>query len=160
MGELTARVLRQLENAQSSEDLGEWVWMAGDLIRKASCPDYQSGFEEIDREQVSITERAELREAALKALSRNSDPEYVCSLLNVLRCTSDRDLLPLYVEYLTKYLRLLKTSNAVVFSILLALSEIEEPVFGGVDSRCMVDVERNVKEAFEYLKKRGIIVPG
>jgi hypothetical protein len=160
MGELTTRVLGKLQAAESFDEIKDWIWMAGDLIRKASSPGFHSGFEEIDREQVSVAERTELREAALSALSRSSDPNYVTSLLNVLRCTGDNDLLPLYVEYLAKYLQLLKTSNIVVFSILLALGDIREPVFEGTTSRCVLDIERNVKEAFEFLRKRGIVVPG
>ena len=160
MGELTSRIIQQINGAKDFDDIKDWIWMAGDLIRKASSSGFHSGFEEIDREQVSASEREELREATLRALSRSSDPYYVGSLLNVLGCTFDDNLLPLYVEYLTKYLSLLKASNIVVYSILSNLESLGELLFKGLTSRSAHDVERNVKEANEFLQKRGIIVPG
>jgi hypothetical protein len=42
----------------------------------------------------------------------------------------------------------------------LALSEIGEPVFEGVQSRCSIDIEQNVSEANEYLKLHGILILG
>jgi len=160
MGELTSRIVQKIRDSKDIDDIKDWIWMTSDLIRKADSSGFHSGFEEIDREEVSLSERNELREAALQALSRNSDPHFVGAFIYVLTCTGDHDLLPLYVEYLTKYLELLKVSNHIVFSILLGLGDIGEQVFEGVRSRCVVDVERNVKEAFEFLRKRGIIVPG
>lgn len=159
MGELTARVINGINNSKEFKDFADWIWMAGDLIRRASSPGFHSGFEEIDHEEVSDTELQQLREAVLSALRRNEDPLYVGSLLSALRDTFDRDLIPLWIEYLTKYLSLLKTSNVVVYTILLALKEIGEPVFSGATSLCAIDVERNIDQAQNYLHERGINVP-
>lgn len=159
MGELTARVIDGINNSKESKNFANWIWMAGDLIRKASSPGFHSGFEEIDREEVSDEERQKMREAVLKALPRNDDPLYIGSLLQVLRQTYEKDLIPLWIEYLTKYLNLLNASNGVVWTILLALKEIGEPVFQDVGSLCSIDVERNVEEAHKYLRQRGINLP-
>lgn len=160
MGELTARVIDGINNAKEFKDFADWIWMAGDLIRRASSPGFHSGFEEIDQEQVSEEERQKLREAVLNALPRNEEPLYVGSLLGALRCTYDLDLIPLWVEYLTKYLSLLRASNGAVFSILLALKEIDEPIFVGAKNLCAIDIERNAEEARKYLLRHGIHVPG
>ncbi len=160
MGELTTRVLNGINNAREAEDLGDCVGVAADLIRRVLSSAYLSGFEEIDQEEVGELEKTQLQEALLKALPRNSDPLYVCSILHALRGTCDPALRPLWIEYLTKYLGLLKSSNAVVFTILLALSDLDEPVFVGAMSRCSIDVQINVKEAQDYLRRHGIIVPG
>ena len=160
MGDLTSRVIQQIDDANCFEDIEGWIWMAGDLIRKADSPQYHSGFEEIDRETVSSSERQELKQAALNALPRCPDPYYVGSLLNVLGCTCDCDVSPIYVEYLAKYLLMMKASNVVVYSILSALEGIGEAVFLGLKSRSATDIERNVKEADAFLQKRGIFTPG
>lgn len=160
MGELTRRVINGINSASSFDDFRDWIWMGGDLIRRADSAGFHSGFEEIDHEQVSEVERRELKEALLAALPRNSDPAYVGSILSALRDTFDPERKPLWVEYLTKYLGLLTASNAIVFEILLALGDLGEPVFKGRMSRCSADIEVNVKEAREFLGKRGIQVPG
>jgi hypothetical protein len=160
MGELAQKVIRDIEAARTNEDIGDWIWMAGDLIRKADQADYPSGFEEIDRETVTLEERQLLKEAALRALERNSDPLWVCSMLSVLRKTGDRDMKKLWIDSLATHLSVLKMANVNVFTALLALSEIGEPVFEGVQSRCSIDIEQNVSEANEYLKLHGILILG
>ena len=160
MGELTSRILLQIENSKESDDIKDWIWMAGDLIQHAASPGFYSGFKEIDLENVSEEESKALQEAALKALTRNSDPAWVGSFLSVLRDAHDRDLMPLWIDHLARYLSLLKQSNAIVYTILLALKDLDEPVFENARSLCIVDVERNVAEAFEYLRRHNIIVPG
>lgn len=160
MGELTARVINGINSSKEFEDFAGWIWMAGDLIRRASSPGFHSGFEDVDRENVSNEERNALQKALLSALDRNSDPLYVCSILSALRGTFDRDLLPLWIEQLIKYLGQLKQSNAIVFTILLALKDLDEHVFAEAQSLCVIDVERNVKEAERYLRRQDIVVPG
>ena len=160
MGELAQKVIRDIEAAETYEDISGWIWMAGDLIRKAAQTDYPSGFEEIDRETVTLEERQLLKEAALRALDRNTDPLWVGSMLSVLRKTGDLDLKKLWIESLATHLSVLKMANVNVFTVLLALSEMGEPVFEGVQSRCSMDIERNVSEANQYLKCHGILIPG
>jgi hypothetical protein len=160
MGELTERVLDKINSAKTFEDLGDGAWMTSDLMRRSLSADYHSGFDEIDREDIGEREGTQLRNALLNALPRNADPGYVCSILDALRRTGDAELLPLWVEYLAKYLALLKASNGVVYTSLLALRDLNEPVFKGASSLCVIDVERNVKEAQDYLRRHGITVPG
>jgi hypothetical protein len=160
MGELTARIIKRIDEAKEFSDFKDWIWMAGDLLRKSQGPGFYSGFKEIDEEEVTQEEGKQIREAALRALSRNSELAYLGSLLSVLRDSCDPDLLPFWVENLAKYLALLKGSNGIVYTILLALKDINEPVFENAKSLCVVDIERNVKEAFDYLRKHGIVVPG
>ena len=160
MGELTKGILKKIDEAKEFNDIKDWIWMAGDLIRHADSPGFHSGFEEIDREVVSSDERNALQKAALAALTRNSDPMWAGSFLSVLRDAHDDALLPLWIEYLARYQSLLKRANGNVFTILLALKELHEPVFVKAQSLCAIDVERNVKEADEYLSRHGILIPG
>lgn len=165
MGELTARIIKRIDEAKEFDDFKDWLWMAGDLLRKSHGPGFYSGFKEIDQEEVTEEEGKQLREAALRAISRNSETLYaetlyVGSLLSVLRDSYDRDLLPFWIDHLAKYLGLLKQSNSIVFTILLALKDIDEPIFNKARSLCVVDIERNVNEAHEYLRKHGIVIPG
>ncbi len=134
--------------------------MASDLIRKAAQPEYSSGFKEIDAETVTWSERLDLKEAALRALERNTDPLWLMSMLGVLGNTRDRDLRKLWIKSLATHLETLKLSNGIVYTILLALRDIEEPVFEGALSLSGHDVQRNVTEAFRYLERHGIIIPG
>ncbi len=160
MGELTARVLDQINNAKQFEDLDDCIWIAGDLMRKAAVPAFHSGFEEIDREAVNDDERRQLREAILNALPRNSDPRFVGSLLSALSNALDRDLVPLWTAYLATYLGQLKGSNAIIHSVLIALNDVGELVREiGPSGRSLMDVERNIKDADAYLLERGIRVP-
>jgi hypothetical protein len=160
MGELTRRVLNEINNAEEVGEMVDCIGIASDLIRRSFSTGYQSGIEDIDKEEVGDNERTQLQDALLKALPRSMDPQHVCPILHALKGTSDPTLKPLLVEYLANYLRLLKGSNAVVFTILLALSDLGEPIFVGKKSRCSIDIEINVQEAQNYLLRRGIKVPG
>ena len=40
----------QLDSATTAQDVEPFIWMVGDLLRKADSDNYHSGFEEIDRE--------------------------------------------------------------------------------------------------------------
>jgi len=159
MGELVTKVVRDIDAAQTFEDIKDWIWMAGDLIRRAAQPDYPS-FPELDGETVTWSERLDLKEAILRALERNSDPLWVCSMLSVLKKTGDRDLKKLYINALAAYLTVLKQANVVVYTSLIALREIDEPIFDGASSSCSIDYDKNVNEANQYLKRHGILIPG
>jgi len=159
MGELTQKIVRDIDAAKTFEDIKDWIWMAGDLIRKAAQPDYPS-CPELDAEIVSWSERLDLKEAVLRALERNSDTLWIISMLSVLRDTRDRDLRKLYVDALATHLSTLKQANIAVFTALLALRDINEPVFKGAQSLDSADVQQNVSEAFQYLKRHGIVIPG
>jgi hypothetical protein len=84
----------------------------------------------------------------------------VGSILSALSYTSDADLLPLWIDYLIRYLELLKASNAVVHSVLIALDDLGELVHEiGPSGRSLADVDRNIADAQRYLLGRGIKVP-
>jgi hypothetical protein len=78
----------------------------------------------------------------------------------VLASTGDRDLKKLWIESLANHLNVLKRANAIVYTTLVALQHIDEPVFEENPSTCLVDYERNITEANHYLKRHGILVPG
>jgi len=159
MGKFAQTVIRNIEAARTYEDISEWIWTAGDLIRKADNEGYCSGFEQVDQEAVSSEERTLLKSAALSALERNSDPLWTQSMLSVLSCTGDSDLKKLWIESLNVHLTMLKRANAIVYTTLIALREIDEPVFEGARSIGIADLDRNVAEAQKVLAKRGIRVP-
>lgn len=160
MGKLTAEIIRKVNDAKDIDDIKDWIWMAGDLLRRTSSSTFKSGMKEIDDEEVTEVERAELKQALLSALPRNSDLGYVCSLLTALSCTYDRDLLPLWVQYLSEHLWNLKRSNAIVHTALIALHDLDELVREiGPNGRSIADVDRNVEDAQKYLLARGIKIP-
>jgi len=159
MGELAPKIVRDIDAAKTAEDVSDWIWVAGELIRKADQPHYTSFDLEIDREPVTWDERIQLKEAALRALERNSDPLWIQSMLSVLSRTGDRDLKKLWINFLADYLSVLKRSNAIVYTALISLRDIDEPVFEGARSICMIDVDRNVEEAHKVLERQGIRIP-
>lgn len=160
MGELTRGVIQKIEKAKEFDDIKDWIWMAGDLMRRASSSGFCSAFKEIDQEVVDDDERTALKNAALNALTRNFDPMWVQSFLSVLRGANDSDLLQVWIEHLTQFQSTLKESNGIVFNILLALKDLGEPVFQDARSLCVVDVDRNMAEADKYLRKHDILIPG
>jgi len=81
-------------------------------------------------------------------------------MLGVLADTHDRDLKKLWIDVLARHLSAVKRANIIVFTVLQALRQIDEPVFEGVQSLSAADIERNVSEANRYLKRHGIIIPG
>ena len=72
MGELTSRILQMVRGAQTFDDFKDSIWIAGDLFRRESSPEFHSGFKEIDSEEVSLEERDQLKDALLEALSHSS----------------------------------------------------------------------------------------
>jgi hypothetical protein len=154
MGELTSRILQIVKAAQSVDDFKDSIWIAGELFRHESSPEYHSGFKDIDSEEVSLEERDQLKDALLEALSRSAEPLFAGSLLSALSCTGDRDLLPLWVDSLQKHSDLLRTYNALVYMELLALRDLGELVFKEGKSLCGADMEINLKEAHAYLSRR------
>lgn len=160
MGKLVQHTVEQLNGATKLEDLRSCLWVASDLITKASSTNFVSQFEEIDREDVSDQERKQLQEALLNALPRNNDPRWVGQILSSLSSSRDQSLLPLWVDYLTKYLDVLKAANGIVYSALTALHELGEPVFEKDQrSRSLTAIEQTAACASRYLYERGVTVP-
>jgi len=159
MSELTERVIAELNKATDAERLSRPAWMASDLIRKSLNSAYSSGFPQIDSEVVTESERQQLRDALLAALKRNDDPRYVSQLLSALASCRDRSLLPLWIDYLAKYVEMMKAASGALYSVLVGLDAIEEPIFAGISSRSLMDVERNIQAAQKYLHERGVDIP-
>lgn len=159
MGTLVQRVIKELNNANRIEDLRDCIWMAGDLIRRTSSG-YHSGFEEIDREDVTDAEASEIQNALLRALPRSTSPRWVGNILSALSSSGDPSLKQLWVDYLAKYLGELKAASGVVHTALLTLNDLGEPVFESNFSRGdVLELERNVDRAQRYLHERGISIP-
>ena len=75
MGTLVQRIIKELNNTNGIEDFGDSIWMAGALIRRSFSSSYNSGFEAIDREDVSEAEprRYGTRSSALCQKTRTLD---------------------------------------------------------------------------------------
>jgi hypothetical protein len=163
MGNLAKSVIERMKSAKTVEDLDGWVWKASDLLAKTHFKEYHSGFAEIDEEVVSSDERGQLQSALLEALNRNTNPRFVSQIISALGSARDESLKQLYVDYLARYLRQLKGSNGVVYTALLALSEIGEPVYerslDATSSQSLIDVDKNIRQAHRYLEKHQIVVP-
>ena len=153
-------ILNKIQAAKTSEDLEDWIRIAGDYIAKASFTVYNSGYPEIDAMVVSLEEAEELKVALLAALKRSSEPRYVCQILQCLMMTKDSKLKSLYVSYLEQYLRHLKDCNGVVYSTLNALSRLDEDVYErnerGGSSQSLIEVDQNIRQAHRYLTNEGI----
>ena len=160
MGILVQRIIKELNKAKGIEDFGDCLWMASELIRKASLPGYHSGFEAIDREDVSEAEGKEIQDALLRALPRDTNPRWVGGILSALSSSRDPSLRQLWVDYLAQYLEELLAANGVVYTALGALHDLGEPVFeSNFSGRGLVEVERNIDRAHRYLHERGITIP-
>jgi hypothetical protein len=75
MGALVQRIIRELNNAKGVDDFGDCIWMASDLIRRASSQGYLSGFEAIDREDLSEAEGKEIQDAAPPCPAKKHKPQ-------------------------------------------------------------------------------------
>lgn len=153
-------ILNKIQAAKTSEDLEDWIRIAGDYIAKASFTVCNSGYPEIDAMVVSLEEAEELKVALLAALKRSSEPRYVDQILQCLMTTKDSKLKLLYVSYLEQYLRQLKDCNGVVYSALNALSRLDEDVYErnerGGSSQSLIEVDQNIRQAHRYLTNEGI----
>ncbi|HEV2196122.1 MAG TPA: hypothetical protein VGR55_11105 [Candidatus Acidoferrum sp.] len=163
MGNLAKSIIGKLKLAKKPEDLDGWIWKAGDLLAKSGSGTFHSGFEEIDKEEVTREERQQIQGALLEALGRNSDPRFVSQILEALRCFREQSLKQLYIDFLATFLKQTKASSGVIHSALLALDDLGEPVFDrspdGGTSQSVIDVDKNIRQADRYLQLRGISTP-
>jgi hypothetical protein len=163
MSDLIEKIVNQIDSASTPADLDGCAWIAGDLLRKANSKNYRSGFEEIDREEVSEADGQRIQNALLGALRRNSETRFVSSILSALSCSTDKSLIPLYQEILAEHMRKLKGSNGVVYSALHGLDALGESVFDtnpeGGSSQCLADVDKTIRQAHKYLQTLGIMDP-
>ena len=81
MGNFAKIIIEKLKLANKPEDLDGWIWKAGDLLAKFQSKGFRSGFEEIDKEDVSAEEKQLIQDALLEALGRNSEPRFVSPIL-------------------------------------------------------------------------------
>lgn len=160
MSDLVQELLAKLATARSPEDLDGWIWKVGDLIAKTTYEVYHSGFREIDEITVSAEQASRLKESLLAALKRNPEACFVGQILDCLGMTNDPTLKPLYVEYLERYLRVLKDCNRTVYSCLNALDRLEENVYeteaGRSTGQSLIEIDKNVRQANRYLASQGI----
>jgi len=105
MSELIDKIVAQLNSASTVEDLDSCAWVAGDLLEKAHSQKYLSGFEYIDREEVSEADAQRIQTALLEALPRNSDGKFVGCILSALSVSQDKSLKRVYEENLVQHLR-------------------------------------------------------
>jgi hypothetical protein len=163
MSALVKRVVEQLKSAKSLNDLESCAWVASDLLRKFQSIGYHSGFPEIDQEEVTEEEKLLIQKSLIEALSSSSDPKFVSSILSALGSARDRTLQPLFVNYLGQYLKQLKWSNGVVSAALMGLHELGEDVYeensDGSTSHSVIDVDKNIRQAQQYLQKFDVMVP-
>ena len=163
MGNLAREIIGKLKLANKPEDLDGWIWKAGDLLAKFQSESFRSGFEDIDKEEVSREEKQQIQDALLEALGRNSDARFISQVLDALGCSREPSLKQLYIDFLATFLKQTKTSNRVLYSVLLALHDLGEPVFevrpDGGASQSVVEVDKNIQQADRYLQSRGIVIP-
>ncbi len=163
MSELIEKIVAQLNSASTVEDLDGCAWVAGDLLEKAHSQNYLSGFEHIDREEVSEADAQRIQTALLEALPRNSDGKFVGCILSALSVSQDKSLKRVYEENLVQHLRKLKASNSAVYSALQGLDTLGESVYevnpGGGSSQSLIDVDKNIRQAHKYLQALGIVEP-
>ena len=163
MSELIDKIVAQLNSASTVEDLDGCAWVAGDLLEKAHSQNYLSGFEYIDREEVSDADARRIQTALLEALPRNSDGKFVGCILSALNGSQGKRLKGVYLENLIEHLRKLKASNSVVYSALLGLQTLGESVFEtnpqGGSSQSLIQVDKNIRQANKYLQSLGIVEP-
>jgi len=163
MSDLVEETLKRLDSAVSPRDFDDCLWVAGDLIRKMSMQDFRSGFDWIDREEVTAADAEQLKLALVRALERSSDPRLKGSVLSFLGGSLDRQYLELYRRLLAEHLEALKAHNGVVYSALIALDNLGEPVLerdpDGRSSQSLMQVEQNVRQADDYLRTLGIVHP-
>lgn len=63
MGNLAKIIIEKLKLANKPEDLDGWIWKAGDLLAKFQSKGFHSGFEEIDKEEMSPEEKQQIQAA-------------------------------------------------------------------------------------------------
>jgi hypothetical protein len=160
MGKLTQEIITKLNEYKPGIDINDCLWISGDLLAKYKSKNFKSGFEYIDQETVSEEEYKNLKEALLNLLNRNSEMHLIQGIISALRMTYDHTLIPLYSKYLKQSLENLKINNGIVYQCLLALGDIEEDVLereGNSSSQSLMDIEKNVRQADNYLRKKDII---
>ena len=164
MSNLTDKIVSQINSAKTVEDLDGCAWVAGDLLKKAHSPNYHSGFEYIDSEEITTADAERIQTALLEALGRNPDARFVGCILSALNGSQDKSLKRVYLENLAQHLRKLKASNSVVYSALLGLETLGESVYernpkSGSTSQSLIEVDKNIRQAHKYLETLGIIEP-
>ena len=159
MGELARKIIKQIETATTPVDLNDCVWIAGDLLFKLKATYFHSGFEEIDREEVTEAECDQIKQALLGLLNRISDPGCIGSIIQALGKSHDESLKELYVSKLAEHLKKLLAHNFAVYSALYALDGMGEDVYGDTPSQGTTQVDQNIRQARKYLETHNVILP-
>jgi hypothetical protein len=163
MGILTQQVIAGLHQGASEGELHEHLRKAADLLVKTANPNYRSGYDDIDTEQVSQVEGEQLKQAVVMIIESSHDPTILTSAFFVLGKSYDAAFKEVYLEHLHASLSRLKQYNGLVFQLLIALDNLREDIFErdehGQSSQSVLDIEKNVRQAQNYLMRHDIVVP-
>ena len=161
MGQLTQNIIEVLKFKTDQELIEENLWIAGDLLAKYRATSYYSGFSAVDSETVSQEEFEELKQALLNRLQSSKDPKIISVLIGEMSKSGDKAYKQIYFDNLQKSLELLKVHNGVVYQCLIALDYLKEDVLErdekGGSSQSLIEVDKNIRQAHNYLLKHNII---
>jgi hypothetical protein len=163
MGELTQKIITEIKEWNNDRDIKDSLWIAGDLLAKVKTNNYHSGFDFIDAENVTAAECQELQTALLDLLARNDDLQIIAGVISALDKCADKRLKEFYINCLQQSLKALKIHNGIVYQSLMALEHINEEIFERDDNsnsaQSLMEVEKNIRQADQYLQKREIVIP-
>jgi hypothetical protein len=163
MGTLAQQVIARLQQTERADEFHESIGLAADLLAKAANPNYHSDTNDIDMESVSPVEGEQLQRALVAIIQSGHNPATLASAIFALGKSYDPTLKELYTAQLQASLHHLKQYNGLVYQLLIALSNIREDVFErdqyGQSSQSLLNVEKNVRQAQDYLLRHDIAVP-
>ena len=156
MGELAKHTILQLQQGVCGEELSECCLIASDLIIKAVQPSYISGFADIDVETVTREEREQLLDALTSLLPRTQSTEETRQIIFTLGKSGDPRYQAIYISLLQKAIDDLKTQNALIYHLLIALDNANIDVFerdaDGSTSQSDSNITKNLRQAEQFLR--------
>jgi hypothetical protein len=93
MGMLTQQVIQRLQQIECADDPQQTIGQAADLLLKGVSPSYISGHDDIDTEQITLTESEHLKQALVRIVQSNSNPALVTSAFFALAKSHDPALM-------------------------------------------------------------------
>lgn len=157
MGELATHTILQLQQGACGEELSDCCLIASDLIIKAVQPSYISGFADIDSETVTREEREQLLDALTSLLPRTQSTEETRQIIFALGKSGEPRYQAIYTSLLRKAIDALKTQNALIYHLLIALDNANIDVFerdeDGSSSQSDSAVEKNLRQAERFLQQ-------
>ncbi len=163
MGKLAQETIAQLNAAKNEEEYGDSLWIAGDLISKVSTINFKSGVDWVDSEEVTEQEVEDIKAALAGCLERTTDVGIRGSIFWALGKSRDPKYLKLYQTSLAEHLTYLNRHGNALFQLLIALDYLQEEVFqrdpDGTSSQSTIEIEKNIRQARQYLANLGILIP-